>query len=136
MTHLTGVYCSDHASRPPHPTALNTCNSCDPPIPDTLTVTLSGGTGEFAEENGIHEAQWAFGCTWNFYQAGDLRWYGGKWEGNVYTSTEDPWYATGAYYEGGTDSCGPKGTYSFSAKFRQAGSGDLPSGDPPSFVVS
>ena len=49
-------------TRPPGPS--NTCNTCDPAIPDTLYVTLAGLSGDFAYLNGTHTLSWRFICTW------------------------------------------------------------------------
>jgi hypothetical protein len=43
---------------------INTCNTCDPKIPDTITATFSGLGGSFAVANGVQELDWVGGCTW------------------------------------------------------------------------
>lgn len=47
------------------PCGGNVCNACDPPIPDTLYVTLDGLAGDFAVFNGKHTLVWLFDCTWS-----------------------------------------------------------------------
>ena len=42
----------------------NTCNDCDPPLPDTLYVTLAGLQGDLAVLNGTHQVEWYEGCRW------------------------------------------------------------------------
>ncbi len=46
----------------------NDCNSCDPPIPDTLYVTISGLGGDLAFFNGKHEVTWEGSCLWTAYR--------------------------------------------------------------------
>ena len=40
------------------------CNDCDPPLPDTMYVTLAGLSGDFAAWNGKNAVEWVLGCTW------------------------------------------------------------------------
>ena len=46
------------------PGPVNVCNECDPPIPDTLYVTLAGLAGTFAWANDKHALTWVIGCRW------------------------------------------------------------------------
>ena len=70
----------------------NTCNDCDPPIPDTLYVTFAGLAGDFADWNGKHTLTWVYACTWvyNFPTEPYLHfsWGGDYWA--VYLVLEPP----------------------------------------------
>lgn len=51
----------------PTPTpAANTCNSCSPPIKDTLYVECTGLPDGFAEANEKRALEWASGCGWGY----------------------------------------------------------------------
>ena len=45
---------------------VNTCHECDPPIPDTLVVTISGLTGVAAVWNGTWPLTWREECFWRY----------------------------------------------------------------------
>jgi hypothetical protein len=91
---------------------LNSCNSCDPAIPDTLTITITGNTvgGCFGDDiNGAHSVDWLSGCTWyNPTVANgcgiEVVWVGGNWavrDGDGVISWTGP-----------STPCDPTGTYS------------------------
>jgi len=67
------------------------CNACDPALPATLCVVLSGLAGDFAAYNGLHELPWVTGCHW-VVEYGDawvsLTFTGGHWEGSVGADTD------------------------------------------------
>lgn len=44
----------------------NTCNTCDPSIPDAFFVTFAGLSGSFALFNGQHSVSWLRGCVWRW----------------------------------------------------------------------
>ena len=100
------------------PCMENACNTCDPPIPDTLYVTFAGLAGDFAGYNGKHSVSWHDGCAWkkDFGVPDDLPvlevWWqyftAGKWAVNLALDG-------GCYKrwqkEGGDQSCDPDGSY-------------------------
>jgi hypothetical protein len=47
----------------------NTCNECDPPLPDTLYVTLADLGGDYAAYNGTTAVEWVSGCYWRDHEA-------------------------------------------------------------------
>ena len=67
------------------------CNACDPALPETLCVVLSGLAGDFADLNGLHELPFVTGCHW-VVEYGDawvsLTFTGGHWEGSVGADTD------------------------------------------------
>lgn len=46
------------------PSAQNSCNACDPAIPDILHTVISGCGGALAFANGNHTLDWSLSCTW------------------------------------------------------------------------
>ncbi len=42
----------------------NSCNDCDPAIPDTLFVTFSGLGGDWSIYNGKRTLEWSQACGW------------------------------------------------------------------------
>lgn len=55
------ILCEECPCEPP---PVNTCNSCSPPIPDTLYVSFTDVGGTFAAYNGKHTIAWVSGCAW------------------------------------------------------------------------
>lgn len=105
------------------------CNSCDPPLPDTLYITLAGLAGDFAQYNGKHTAPWTSGCTWGLHLSQaplhDL------WVG--YDVTQQRWEAvlflqancTKGWIQNDAVGCSVTGSYSeFSCTAAGPGSGD------------
>jgi hypothetical protein len=95
-----------------------TCNSCDPAIPNKLTVTLSGLGGDWDGYNGVHVVDWDNDCDWSKdlpLIAGQsntlyLYWGGGKWNIGI-----DGFAIACIIYisqNGIADECDPYGTYS------------------------
>lgn len=94
----------------------NACNSCDPPLPDSLTAVLSGFTGDFAFANGSWDMPLIADCTWSSDQFADpptliiiVSWSGGtQWIaqiefvfalGDYATITNYPYSMDGCAYE-------------------------------------
>ena len=119
----------------------NTCNSCSPPIPDTLYVTFSGLGGTFAAWNGKHAVPWSGHCSWQDREIGydvsvnyNTAHCPGKWR--VWLSPALPgcqivWCGTVAL-------CDPTGTYSFStcADYGCGDTGSCSKCSSPTAVVS
>ena len=91
---------------------VNTCNSCDPAIPDTLYVTLSGLAGDFAAWNGKHTLEWVSGCLWRCTSPLiELRWYApGPWY-VIFGSTVDAGCTCCAAFCGSSSACVETGSY-------------------------
>ncbi len=101
----------------------NTCNSCDPAIPDTLYATLPTDLdeefGKFA--GNTYACPWEDGCRWVLFHTPD--------DGDAvdirYDSTDDVWIIIlGVNYDGclvGWDGpityCDPRGTYSWNSSY-------------------
>jgi len=68
----------------PPPPPENSCNDCEPPIPDTLYVTFTGLAGDFAVANGKQTLAWTSGCYWDVVGSGidwlRLNWSTTKWK--------------------------------------------------------
>lgn len=94
----------------------NSCNACSPPIPDTLYVTLSGLSGDFAQWNGKHALLYDRTCLWRKDEYPDpeaqVDWTEVEWEflitglllagpvcSKEWTGSEDPCDPTGVYAE-------------------------------------
>jgi hypothetical protein len=97
--------------------AENTCNDCDPPIPDTLYVQIPTGlTGCFADYSGNkYEVTWEYGCHWSAIDPGGVhgdiglrQLPGGPWE--VLLTRRPECYLV---WEGSTGGCDVTGTYTF-----------------------
>ena len=101
----------------------NDCNTCDPPIPDILFVTLANLGGAFAYANGKRQLDWVSGCIWQYYDAladksvrlywdvGPSRWY-------VMVNGETGWWPLGnctiSFWNlTGQDGCDPVATYTY-----------------------
>lgn len=58
------------------------CNSCSPPLPYRMSVSISGFGGDFEIFNGTKTITWREGCQW-WWQSGDayavLYWTGSSW---------------------------------------------------------
>jgi hypothetical protein len=99
----------------------NTCNApCDHPIPDQLTVKLSGLGGDWDGYNGVHVVDWDNACNWSKdlpqlpggqqTNTLSLYWGGGKWNIGI-----DGFAIACIIYisqNGIADECAPHGTYS------------------------
>lgn len=110
------------------PEAENTCNDCDPPIPDTLYVTVSGLGGDLSAWNGTHEVNWTGAgtggvwnseCTWekdNYYSEGGgifLGWHDQQlWVCFIGTGLDGPDCHVSWTLE--TDQCSIGGEYTYS----------------------
>ena len=102
------------------PSPENTCNTCDPPIPDTLYVTFAGLAGDFAAYNGKHAIPWGHGCFWevrNSVNENDwmtIHYSSGEWESHL-----DPdETASGCFVSFETaalSACAPAGSYPLDA---------------------
>jgi hypothetical protein len=110
LRNAAGHLVNDCGVSPP----VNTCNSCDPPIPDTLYVTLAGLGGNFAIWNGKWKADWLDTCRWMFVDAPGN-------EGLIYVSTGGGWWDVslstitfcGIVFKKTANPCAPQaGTYS------------------------
>ena len=96
---------------------VNTCNTCDPPIPDTLYATASGLAGSFAWANTkttIWFDSMRGACYWTNYPdqaAGEqfcvIVWSGSQWIGAVYGAYAD----CQKQWLGPTTACDPTGSY-------------------------
>jgi len=89
----------------------NTCNTCDPPIPDTLYVTFSGLGGDFATyNNNTYTLTWSSGCEWTGSPGGgatlSLTWVTSAWDIQLGIDID-------CYFDmdGPTTSCNPAGGY-------------------------
>ena len=107
----------------------NTCNDCDPPLPDTLYLTFAGLAGDFAPFNGKWTLVWSTACRW-YAQEGVLYYVGlvyteGVWKASCGVSGDcvpfcfinfaqtdpgtsrqcDPWNATYAIIYCRPDTC-------------------------------
>ncbi|MFO8007982.1 MAG: hypothetical protein R6V05_09610 [Candidatus Brocadiia bacterium] len=90
----------------------NECNSCDPPLPDTMYVTLSGLAGDLSFANGTHAVQWVSGCLWWAWKSpGKVELWFQSSTGRWYVEAEK---ATGCYkrWRGPNAECDPGGSYS------------------------
>lgn len=104
----------------PTPTALNDCNSCDPPIPDTLYVTFAGLGGDFAVYNGKHAIPWIGAwsgnptedaCNW--VSVDGIAWIAIYWDGVHWWVQLHAGEARCAVdWRDGVDECDPIGSYS------------------------
>lgn len=89
----------------------NTCHGCDPPIPDTLTLTCSNFQGDFAVFNGVRALPWRYGCYWateeDLYPEFIVLWTDGPWLLALHTEQG----ACLINLSGPDTPCDPRGTY-------------------------
>lgn len=98
----------------------NTCNSCSPPLPDTLYVTLTGVAGDFAIYSGTTGLPWRTFCLWNV-RGSDCRYQGGPRFPRLaitWDVDDNCWYVRESYrrgcwkqWKGGVDPCDPTDSY-------------------------
>jgi len=125
---------------------LNTCNSCDPALPDTIYATGSGFTEDWTEANGVHTLEWVYGCSWQELMGGavppwgsgtyqmELYYYGG------YTGWGINYYPDNGWQYGllkrsslpSNPNCDPRGTYNTDA----GSAGEPQAGNTGTFSVS
>jgi hypothetical protein len=100
------------------------CNSCDPPLKRSYTVTLSGSiTVEGCNNHdntwsGSYTVEWHSGCEWRYNATSGnpyvtLDWLGGSIGWRVLFSPHFGEDCHADWYVDSADSCDPTGTYSW-----------------------
>ena len=86
----------------------NTCNSCDPPVPDIMTAVLSGWNGYCGRVDGVFQLTYVTGCQWT---GGGLTlwWYGQDNFGWLMTACANPYELCA----GPLTPCDPRAVYDF-----------------------
>jgi hypothetical protein len=109
-----------HAWRPG--VGAQSCDECDPALPDIIYVTISGLTGDYAGWNGKNTLDWWTGCTWSdsteyprlTLTQGATGWW-------LWAYTADPLTNYIAWWAEAAPACDPIQTYSFAGLCAGAG---------------
>lgn len=115
VSKIQRFYCADLYANvykvAPSPAIL--CNSCNPQLARTFTVTISSLPSPWTDGNGTHTVTWDTGCTW--YDSGrniQMIWdaSSGKWFARYWRIADLSTYLV-HWENGSTDACDPIADY-------------------------